>query len=700
VVKKLVARCIVALTLVSGCALVAGCLSGNPSYFPYLLPAGDPALQTHGRPPGPGYFGDFDPHACRLVVRPELCTAPVRGAQVFIATVYDVDGTPRRKRRVEWMVEGPGSIVEVDESGYLPGRGMKVDNKFAFTYTDYFEHCITRGKDEFTIRPGQTWCLVTSAVEGETTVIAYCPAINDWEKSRVYAKLNWVDGNLLFPAPVTARAGGDYTLNTTMTRAGESAAGFRVRYKILDGPAAALTTTAGGEITSVTEAVAAIGNDGSGRVNIAQPLPAAGTNRIGIEVVKPDPDRPGQFTLVSKGETRVTWKSPQLNVTVSAAKSLGLNLDATVNLSVAGPEKLATGPITLTAKLPEGVDLVRTEPRAAIDGNTLIWTLPGTASAKPQTVRAVVRAHQVGAVTITADARSEDGITGNGSVTSYVDIAKAGPSSPPSPKSNPVVNNDPQLTLSARGPARGDVGQPVTWQLVVQNNDEAATGKIDVKATLPAEIAFVSASDGGKATGRQVVWNLGSAPGGQERTITLTGMCNNAVTRAVLTANLTATPAAGSRTKPWSPAKPTDAAIEIVGVPALQLSVKDSVDPIAVGQRTTYSVRVKNAGTQNLKGVAISAEVPSEKLRATRATGPGLAGRIVEDAASKCFKVTFPAVESLAPNAELTFVIEAEGLVPGDARVKFEARSTSQSQPLRAEEPTRILGKEIRPFDR
>jgi len=37
----------------------------------------------------------------------------------------------RRSRRVEWMIEGPGNIVEVDESGFYPGRGRKIDNTYA-----------------------------------------------------------------------------------------------------------------------------------------------------------------------------------------------------------------------------------------------------------------------------------------------------------------------------------------------------------------------------------------------------------------------------------------------------------------------------------------------------------------------------------------------------------------------------------------
>ena len=765
----------------SGCALLAGCLSGNPSYFPYLLPAGDPAVQTHARPPGPGYFADFDPYACRIVLRPDCCTAPVRGAQVFIATVYDGEGHPRRKRRVEWMIEGPGTIVEVDESGYLPGRGMKVDNKYAFSYTDYFEHCISRGPDEFTIGPGQTWCLVSSAVEGETSVVAYCPAINDWEKNRAYAKVTWVDGALRFPPPVTARAGGEYTLNTTVQGPGDRAAGYRVRYRIVDGPAAALTTGRGGEVSAVREAVAPVGDDGSGRVNITQPLPAAGTNRIAIEVVKPDPDHPGQFTVVSKGETRVTWKTPRLDVGVNAPETLGVNQDVTVTYSVAGSGKTDAGAVTLTARVPDEMVLVRTEPKAAVDGPTLIWTLPAATAGKAQSVTAVFRPVRLGSPELTAEARTGDGVTGRGAtpvtitepklllkldgpatgmagealtfrvtVTNAGDgpaarvrvqgrfdegleigskaaaldetISGLGPGQSKTiplaltarrngkygvhvtaaggggltavPQSATVEVREAQLALSAHGPARGYVGQEATWQLVARNTGDVPLANAVVKATLPADVTFVKATDGGTVVGRQVVWNLGTLAARQDRTIGLTGLCAKASPRASMSATATATPSGGrpGTARPGPLGRSAETVIEIVGVPALQLSVKDSADPVGVGQRVTYLVRVKNTGSQAARKVAVVADLP-EAMRPTRGTGPGAAATITGR------RVTFPALDTLAPGAEASFVVEAEALTPGDARFAAEVHSASQTQALRAVEPTRIVNALSRPSE-
>jgi len=172
-----------------------------------------------------------------------------------------------------------------------------------------------------------------------------------------------------------------------------------------------------------------------------------------------------------------------------------------------------------------------------------------------------------------------------------------------------------------------------------------------------------------------------------------------------LTATAVARPAGSgdraSRTK--SPAKqigpdrPAEVDFEIIGIPALQVSVKDSTDPVALSKRTTYTIRVKNTGTLAATKVIVSAETPELvatrelKMKPVKATGPGSPGRIDRNL------VTFPPIDSLAPNAEATFVIEVEALMSGDARFRVEVRGGLLSQPLRAEEPTRILDPESRP---
>ena len=202
-------RRLFALLALSSC----GCFGGtaNPSYFPFLLPPGD-VIPTHARPAGQGYFNDFDPKAASVEVTPAACSAAVNTDHVLIATVFDADGQPRRKRRVEWILEGPGEILEVDESGILPGRGYVSNNQRAVGYTGFRAHAFGRGTrdpaDDFRVEAGQTWCIVRSAKPGESVVTAYAPAIHNHDKRTATARVTWTGGGGGdFPPPQVVRGG-------------------------------------------------------------------------------------------------------------------------------------------------------------------------------------------------------------------------------------------------------------------------------------------------------------------------------------------------------------------------------------------------------------------------------------------------------------------------------------------------------------
>ena len=126
-------------------------------------------------------------------------TGPAKTQHVLIATVKDADGKPLVARRVEWLIQegSVGSIVELDESGWLSTRGYKVNNKYAVSHTNRNPHVLTRGNDDpsddIHLKPGQTWCVVTSPVKGDTHVVVYAPAIYDWDKHKIFVVKHWLD---------------------------------------------------------------------------------------------------------------------------------------------------------------------------------------------------------------------------------------------------------------------------------------------------------------------------------------------------------------------------------------------------------------------------------------------------------------------------------------------------------------------------
>src|SRR5262249_22615491 len=74
--------------------------------------------RTQARPAGRGSSADIAPPSDRLRVRAlQPATSPVRQQVVLVASVTDPDGGPQKGQRVEWMLEGAGAILEVDEGG-------------------------------------------------------------------------------------------------------------------------------------------------------------------------------------------------------------------------------------------------------------------------------------------------------------------------------------------------------------------------------------------------------------------------------------------------------------------------------------------------------------------------------------------------------------------------------------------------------
>src|SRR5437879_6227983 len=439
-------RCLKVL-LAAGFGLLSGCfgVTQNPSYFPYLLPTGD-IIQTHAKP-GFGYYANFDPHAVRLEVRPIESTDPVRTQHVIIATIYDEKGVPRRARRVEWMLEGAGNIVEVDESGIFPGRGYKVDNKYAVSYTSYKEHRITRGNqnpnDDFVIRPGQTWCVISSAVEGDSHMTVYAPEIYNWEAHKVFVTKHWVDAEWIMPPAAVNRLGTEHIITTNVFRHTDRQplAGYRVRYRILDGPPALFTQS------HTQEEVAVSDLSGNASAHLVQIAPQPGVNRISVEIIRPpDPSSPsGSGIIIGRGETSKTWQGPQVTLAITGPPSVAVNQEIPYTITVTNAGQLETQAITVRDTIPAGVQVLRTTPQASAEGNQLIWTLGALPGGRTYTLQAVFRAANVGQITNCASMTTLENLRDEKCVTTQV-------------TAQPLA----QLRLSMAPQPTGSVGVPIS----------------------------------------------------------------------------------------------------------------------------------------------------------------------------------------------------------------------------------------------
>jgi hypothetical protein len=551
------------LSSLSGCGYTGG--SHNPSYFPYLLPFQD-IVRTHAKPIGPGYYADYDPHAVRLEVLPREASCPVGGHRVLLATVYDENNEPRRSRRVEWLVEGAGNILEVDESGLLPGRGYKVTNSYAVSYTSYGENRVTRGNsdpnDDFVVRPGQTWCVLTSATEGDTHVTVYAPEIANWDHHKVVVTQHWVDASCQLPQPIVNRAGVTPLLATQVYRSTDRQplANCRVRYRLLDGPPAVFLPG------KATEAEVLSDGKGAAAVTLAQTTSAMGVNHIAVEVLHGP-------VVIGKGETTAEWQAPMLSLSQQVPASVGVGQEVPCVLRVRNSGPVESKAMTVSSVVPEGMEFVQSDPPAVREGNRLIWTLGSLPGQQSRPIQLVFRSSKPGSVTQHASLHSDEGQKDEKEGITEVTV--------------------PQLKITPNNTASAFVGLAVNCPITIQNPGTGTATDVVLQAGFDAGLEHESKAN-------PVQLSIGTLGPREQRPVTLVLTPRR---RGLLAVHLTATGAGGLK----------DQSEFSLNVQEARLELKASGPAVRyVGRPATYDIEVKNGAEVPLNEVVVRAVVPPQ----------------------------------------------------------------------------------------
>jgi uncharacterized repeat protein (TIGR01451 family) len=248
----------------------------------------------------------------------------------------------------------------------------------------------------------------------------------------------------------------------------------------------------------------------------------------------------------------------------------------------------------------------------------------------------------------------------------------------------------PLLAVALKLPQREFIDKPVLAQITVTNRgdaparssllrlDASSAGRLFMPpATRPSEPILAGAGSSSSDTADHRA--LGTIEPGGSRTcwVTLRGT-QGGDTRLTATATAICSPTA------------TDAAsIYILTLPALLLECTDSIDPVPIGDTTTYTITVKNQGSGPDKNVRIVATLPQEMtlLKTTGAT-PLVASPATTNPDDR--KLTFAPVPVLAPGETLTWKVEVRAEKIADVRFRVELTSDWLIRPAVKEEPTRL----------
>jgi uncharacterized repeat protein (TIGR01451 family) len=231
-----------------------------------------------------------------------------------------------------------------------------------------------------------------------------------------------------------------------------------------------------------------------------------------------------------------------------------------------------------------------------------------------------------------------------------------------------TVVSQPVLTITAKCTERLYAGRNATFTFEVKNTGDAASNDTVVTAAMPAGATFVSA-EGGAAQGQNVVWNLGSLAAGQSRTVSFT-------VKSTTSGNLATT----ARVKGVCTNEPTaNCAVAVEGIPALQLEVIDTEDPIMVGEQTVYVIQIFNEGSAPATNARVVCELPAE-LEFVSAPGASASGN----------KVTFNPIASIGARQTVELRVTVRAKAAGNTRFKTSLVTDQFTAPTEETEPTFI----------
>ena len=616
-------------------ALLAACLAGCAGVT--RTASAPPAADSAPAPPPRAVhrFSAFDPWAARVEVRPADLVLPLRSEHVLIATVVDAEGRPLAGRHVEWTLEGAGAIVEVNAGGRLLFRGAKVDEHYAVSYTEQLEHTVNRSNPaaEFTVGRGQSWCVVSSAAEGDSHVTAFAPEVSNAEAGRVVVTRHWTDADWTPPPPVAGPPGTQQFLSAAVVHRGDRQplAGYAVRYRILDGPPALFLPSQTTETTVVTNST------GVAPVVVAQTAPQPGATASASRCCV----RAAQS--LAGAETHADWQGADVSLSALMPATITVGQEAPCNLVIDNAGAADAKLLTVRTTIPDGCKVLRSDPPAFPQGNDLVWTLAAVAAHGRRTLQVVYQPAGAGTVTAKASLTTADGRRDDRTAVCGV--------TPPRVAS---------LKVWPGGPATGTVGNKVVYQVNVRNEGTAPATNVVLKADLDG-MEYAPGQSHAET-------KVGTLAAGETRTLTLpVTVKKSEAANAKLTVQADGDLAASAD----QPLKVQD--------PRLTLQLTAPTHGY-VGQPAVWTLDVHNTGDTPLSQVLVSDLLPPELAFVAASDGGRLQGNevvwMVGDLAAGAGKTLHLTTTSARPTPNAANGARASGRVVGDAaevRVQSDA---------------------------
>ena len=213
-----------------------------------------------------------------------------------------------------------------------------------------------------------------------------------------------------------------------------------------------------------------------------------------------------------------------------------------------------------------------------------------------------------------------------------------------------TVVTQPKLALTGSAPEIRYKGNKIHYVLKVTNNGDGEARDLRAVLDLSGGVKFLTATEGGKASGSKVEWDLGTLPpkAGKEFAATVEAA---KIMKVAATATVKAFAA---------PPKSQSFLTDVQGIPALLLWVDDKTDPVAVGENVVYTINVRNQGSKAASGVSVECLLENS-MQLVKVGGPTKGKRQGK-------KVVFELLRSLPVGETATWTVMVKALQEGDVR--------------------------------
>jgi uncharacterized repeat protein (TIGR01451 family) len=326
----------------------------------------------------------------------------------------------------------------------------------------------------------------------------------------------------------------------------------------------------------------------------------------------------------------------------------------TFKVTVTNAGRATARDVVVEDTLPKGLDFLNSKPSTSGD-NPLVWKLGDLLPGMSRLVEFQVVAKEVGKLPAKAVVRAQGGLLRE--VTGTVQIG------------------EPALSVRKAGPKQRLVGRTATYVLTVSNRGTWRATQVELTDELPAQIDFVSASDGGRLEGKEVRWSLGTLVAGERRTVLLT-VKSRRDRKYINVCTATANGGLIEQAKTLT---------EFVKAGSLVTEIDRDRDVLVVGQEVIFTVRIFNGGKADETNLSAVATLP-EGLALIEVRGP-------TGSKTAGSKITFPVVAKLEPGGQRIATIRAKAVKPGlqSLQVALVSDSIAPDSPIKGEETVTVV---------